>query len=263
MISSDLVLAHYDPNVSLKIECDASPVVVGSALSHVYEDGSERLIAFACKSLSKAERNYAQSDKEALAIVWSIKKFDTYLFGRHFTIATDHQPLTSIFHPDKSIPTMTAARLQRYALFLAAHDYSIRYRLTKLHGNADGLSRLPILPQEDRDNDEDVDCFYVNHFGVLPVNSESVARCTISDPILSKVLNYVMWGNWRKTPDVISFFNERDDIFVHQGCLVWGVRVIIPESLRKRVLNILRHAHQGIVKMKALARGYIWWPKLM
>ena len=51
---------------------------------------------------------------------------------------------------------MTAARLQRYALFLAAHDYSIRYRSTKLHGNADGLSRLPILQQEDSDDDEDV-----------------------------------------------------------------------------------------------------------
>ena len=262
LISSDLVLAHYDPKVSLKIECDASPVGVGAVLSHVYDDGSERPIAFASKSLSKTERNYAQIDKEALAIVWSIKKFNTYLFGRHFTIVTDHQPLTSIFHPDKSIPTMTAARLQRYALFMAAHDYSIRYRSTKLHGNADGLSRLPILQQEDSDDDEDVDCFYVNHFDVLPIDSESVARCTKSDPILSKVLNYVMCGNWRKTPDVITYFNKRDEISVHQGCLVWGVRVIIPESLRKRVLNTLHDAHQGIVKMKALARGYIWWPKI-
>ena len=69
LISSDLVRAHYDPNVSLKVECDASPVGVGAVLSHVYEDGSERPIAFASKSLSKTERNYVQIDKEALAIV--------------------------------------------------------------------------------------------------------------------------------------------------------------------------------------------------
>ena len=126
---------------------------------------------------------------------------------------------------------MTAARFQRCAVFLAAHDHSIRYRLTKQHGNADGLSRLPTLQQEDSDDDEDVDCFYVNHFDVLPIDSASVARCTKSDPILSRVLNYVTCGSWRKTPDVISYFNKRDEISVYQGCLVRRFRVIIAESL--------------------------------
>ena len=70
LISSDLVLAHYNPNLPLKIKCDASPVGVGSVLSHVYEGGSERPIAFASKSLFITDGNYVQIDKEALAIVW-------------------------------------------------------------------------------------------------------------------------------------------------------------------------------------------------
>ena len=103
-------------------------------------DDTERPIAFASRSLSKAERNYAQIDKEALATVWGVKKFHNYLFGRNFTLLTDHEPLTSIFHPSKSLPAVTTARLQRYALFLAGFDYSIRYKNTKLHGNGDGLA---------------------------------------------------------------------------------------------------------------------------
>ena len=76
------------------------------------EDGTERPIAFASHSLSTAEKNYSQIDKEALGIVWSVKKFFAYLYGHHFTLITDHKPLTSIFHPAKSLPALSAARLQ-------------------------------------------------------------------------------------------------------------------------------------------------------
>ncbi|CAB4015954.1 Hypothetical predicted protein [Paramuricea clavata] len=82
MIVSDLVLTHYDPNLPLQLACDASPVGIGAVLSHVMTDGTERPIAFASRYLSKAERNYAQIDKEALATVWGVKKFHNYLFGK-------------------------------------------------------------------------------------------------------------------------------------------------------------------------------------
>ena len=89
------------------------------------EEGSEQPIAFASHTLTKAERNYSQIDKEALALVWGVKKFHLYLFGRHFMLVTDHEPLTSILNPKKGIPAMTVARLQHYALFLAGFKYSI------------------------------------------------------------------------------------------------------------------------------------------
>ncbi len=135
MIASDSVLTHYDPDLPLQLACDASPVGIGAVLSHVMVDGTERPIAFALRSLSKAEWNYPQIDKEALATVWGVKIFHNYIFGRNFILLTDHEPLTSIFQPSKSLPVVTAARLQRYALFFAGHDYSIRYKNTKLHGN--------------------------------------------------------------------------------------------------------------------------------
>ena len=114
-------------------------------ISHGMEDGSERPIAFGSRSLTSAEKNYCQLEKEALAIVWGVSKFYQYLQGRHFTLITDHQPLTHIFSPSKAIPVTAAARIQRWAVFLSGFTYDIKYKNTKMHGNADGLSRAGVL----------------------------------------------------------------------------------------------------------------------
>ena len=113
LITSEQLLTHYDQGLPVRLACDASPTGIGAVLSHVMLDGSERPVAFASRSLTKTERRYAQIDKEALSIVWGVKRFHVYLFGRQFTLLTDHKPLTSTFHPEKEVPAMTAARLQR------------------------------------------------------------------------------------------------------------------------------------------------------
>ena len=90
-------------------------------------DGSERSVAFVSRTLTKTQRRYVPIDKEALSIVWEMKWFHVYLYGRGFTLIIDHKPLTSVFHPEKGVPAMSAARLQRYVLFLAGFDYKIEY----------------------------------------------------------------------------------------------------------------------------------------
>ena len=128
----------------MKLDCDASSVGIGAALSHQMKDGTEKTIAFASRSLTKAERNYSQIEREALSIVWCVRKFQMYVYLKKFTLVTDHKPLTILFNPTKAIPVLASARIQRWALFLMDYQYNIQFRRTGNHANADALSRLPI-----------------------------------------------------------------------------------------------------------------------
>ena len=106
-------------------------------------DGSNRQIAFASRTLTKAERNYFQIEKEGLAYVYAVKKYHQYVCNRQFTILTDHKTLLDILSEDKGIPPMATARIQIWAILLSAYNYSLQYRPGNKNGNADFMSRFP------------------------------------------------------------------------------------------------------------------------
>ena len=88
-LCSETLLVHYDLDKTLVLSCDASPYGVGSVLSHVMEDGSERPIGFASRALAPAEKKYSQLNKEGLAIIFGIRKFHQHLYGRSIQITID------------------------------------------------------------------------------------------------------------------------------------------------------------------------------
>lgn len=162
---------------------------MGAVISHEYPDGQEKPIAFASRTLSSSERNYSQLEKEALALIYGVKKFHQYLYGRVFTLLTDHKPLLTILGPNKGIPPLAAARIQRWAITLSAYRYTIRFKSTSQHANADALSRLPLsggLPEPVADTT----CFLIGQLNSLPVTSAQLAQSTRKDPILSKMVQY-------------------------------------------------------------------------
>ena len=106
------------------------------------------------KILSATQRRYSQIQKEALSLVYALKKFHQFLYGRKFIVVTDHKPLVTLFAPDKGTPAMAANRLARWALLVHQYDYTVEYRRSKDHGNADALSRLPFSNDTSFDGEE-------------------------------------------------------------------------------------------------------------
>lgn len=103
------VLTHYDPSLPMKLAGDASAYGIGAVISHVFPDGSERPIVYASRTLSAAEKNYGQIEKEALSLVFGVRKFHQYIYRQKFVLVTDHKPLTPVFRPKRGTPTLAAA----------------------------------------------------------------------------------------------------------------------------------------------------------
>lgn len=258
-LTSDRVLVPYDPKLPVTLSADAGPRGIGAVLAHTYSDGSERPIVYIHKKLDKCQVNYSQIDKEALAIKWAVEKLHPYLIGRTFTLITDHQPLVHIFGARrKKLPPLCATRLLHYALFLQDFTFNIQYRASELHGNADFLSRLPShsaeLPQCDSNLEDQVDTIELHHLSILPMSIKSIRQATLRDPEGRELLQKLRLG---------ETLGDRDGLYSLQaGCVMRGLRTFIPPPLRKAVLAELHEGHLGIVKMKALARSYVYWNKL-
>lgn len=261
LLASSTVLMHYTPELPLVLTTDASGVGVSAILSQLTLEG-ERPVAYASRSLTSAEKGYAQIDREALAIVFGVKKYHQYLYGRKFILRTDHKPLTHIFSPKAGIPIMAAARMQRWAVLLAGYNYDIEY-VTSNRNCADALSRLPCEEQRKREGMEEIS--YVNFVeNFLPITNDDVRKATEKDPVLNRIL-FFLHSNWPspcEKNELKPFYNRRTELYIDRGCVMWGYRIVIPESLQKQVLKQLHSSHMGIVKMKTLARSYVYWPNI-
>ena len=183
-------------------------------------------------------------------MVFGVKKFHQYLYGRKCTLIMDHKPLTTILGPKKGIPSLAAARLQRWALLLSAYDYVIQYKSANDNCNADGLSTLP-LPGTDQPSGRKVSVFNVGQAQALPVTFRNIQTATCQDTILGKVLTYV----WPTSilDSSMPYKNRQHEIGKENRCLMWGMRVIVPEKLRAKVLKSLHENHPGITRIT-----YFW-----
>eukprot|EP00731_Ephydatia_muelleri_P021050 Em0013g777a len=252
-------LVHYREELPLILETDASDRGVGAVLLHQLPDKSERPVAFASRTFLDREKNYSVIDKEALAIIFGVTKFYQYVYGRKFTLRTDHKPLEHILGANQEIPKMAANRLQRWAITLSAYQYDLQYVKGKENLLADPLSRLP-MNVSSTSAEEDVG----HHSALLnvriedlPMSKRDLQKRTRQDPLLAQVINCVDrgWPSDRKQipAELLTFYEKRETLSFEENILLWQGRIVVPTALHRNVLDTLHEGHPGIWAMRALA----------
>ena len=267
-VTSEDTLVHYREELPLIMVTDASNQGVGAVLLHRLQDGTEKPVAYASRTFNDREKQYSVIDKEALAIIFGVTKFYQYIFGRKFSLRTDHKPLERILGEKREIPKMAANKLQRWAVTLSAFNYDLQYVQGKDNVVADSLSRLPITTASDRLRDtQSHTCTLLNmRISDLPLTKRELRKETVRSSLLSRVIAYVDRG-WPRDrslvpSELLIFYEKRDSVSYEDGILMWQGRIIVPEKFRTTILETLHDGHPGIWAMRALARFYVWWPNI-
>jgi transposase InsO family protein len=262
MLSQKSLLVYYNPDERLVMTCDASAYGIGAVIEQE-RNGIMQPVSFASRTLTGSEKNYSQTEKEGLALVWGVSKFQKYLQGREFEVWTDHKPLLGLLASTKGIPTMASGRIIRWSILLSSYNYTLKYVPGAKIPNADCLSRFPMKTMEQNVPAVGEEVLLLDHMDYTVMTSDDIRRWTDRDPTLSGVRQAVLSG-WSDEvdPEMQPYYLRKDELAVLQGCVLWGSRVIIPPQGRDGVTEELHATHPGIVKMKNLARAYLWWPNM-
>lgn len=152
-------------------------------------------------------------------------------------------------------------------MFLMGYHFTIRYKRTHQHANADALSRLPVGPDASFHDDSALQVHSVRERLLEDslVDASQIARETEADATLKLVKHFVL-TRWPPSvsslshPELSPYFHDRHVISEINGCLVKDTQVIVPPPLQQTVLRLLHQSHLGRVKMKQLARGLAGGP---
>ena len=237
-------LAQYDSKLELTLFCDGGPRGVGSFLS---QEGKP--IAVHSRLLTDTETRYSQIEKEILAVVYGVKSAKPFLIGRRFTIKTDSSSLIRMFNKrwDDLAP-----RIQRLFLKLQEFDFAFEHISGENNIVADYLSRNP-QPLEQQEihypDKHEINLVLTGY----PLKSEKIQQATLQDPILCKVIENLEKG-WRKSEETRQYFSHRQELTVIEGILWFGRRIVLPETLRNKVLQKAHGGHLGATKMKQSLR---------
>ena len=253
------VMSYFDVKKNTFLTVDASPVGISAILSQKdSRSENSQIIAYASRALTPVEQRYSQTEKEALSIVWAVEHFHLYIYGSHFTLVTDHKPLEVIYGSASSKPS---ARIERWVLRLQPYTFSVVYKPGK-DNPADFLSRHPT--HESTSKHAVMADEYVNLLALSAVpkamTMSEIQKATDEDRGLQHLRAAVRCNQWEG--DSVKAYKDFKDEFTitAQNIILRGSRIVIPESLRQRAIDLAHDTHQGLVKTKALLREKVWFP---
>ncbi|UYV81543.1 hypothetical protein LAZ67_20001490, partial [Cordylochernes scorpioides] len=246
LLTNPPILSHFDPEAPTQIHTDASNIGLGATLVQTI-NGQEKVISYISRSLSKPERNYSTTEKECLALVWSMSKLRPYLYGRRFKVMTDHHALCWL----RNLRDPTG-RLARWALKIQEYDFEIIYKSGKKHLDADGLSRGP-LPEADFDDNYD-SLFFNPVIEDSDEYIENIKRCL---------------GDTEGKRSIVENFKEENGCLYKRNPRPEGRAwlLVVPRVRRRDILkeyhNHMICGHLGVTRTMHRLKDKYFWPSML
>eukprot|EP00795_Rhopilema_esculentum_P005390 gene5390-558_t len=249
------ILRCPDFNLPFKLYTDACDDGIGAVLAQDTSDG-EVVVAYASRLLKSSELKYAVLQKEALGIVWSLKHFYPYLYGRHFTVVTDHRPL-------KWLKTMNAPNnlFARWISEIQSYDFNVVHRPGRLHSNADTLSRNPQKGEEN----------------LFEISSQDFSQMQRKDNYAGQWIRFLTHNSKPEDKNLaVKFEREKDQHFIAEdGCVFRRFRgkqgrtkkqLIVPKTMVGQLLvkfhdNPLS-GHPGFFRTYRKIQMSYFWPTM-
>lgn len=261
LLTKDAYLKIFDPSKDTLLLCDASPVGISAVLMQREADGKELPVHYASMALNPTQQNYAQLHREGLAIIYGLKRFYQYLYGRKFTIVTDAQSIKEMFHPEKATPAVASARIQRWGVYLTQFIFDIIHRPSSKMCVPDALSRLPLSENDIDLEDVEMNINFITN--ELPILFDDIVKGQEQDEELSLLKKFLLEGfPFSCTPAMGQYKKVRYALSIEHNAIFFNDRIVIPYHLRSRVLYFCHKSHNGMVLMKKLARSLVYWPGL-
>ena len=258
-ISKNVTLPYFNPKSETTLQTNASKKGLGAVILQ-----NSKPVMFASWALTGAEKNYQNLERECLATIWGMEKFHYFLYGKKFTLETDQKPLASIY---KKHMVEISPRIQRLVVRSFPYQpFDTQYRRGKEIPLADALSRVTPTPVEE--DGIQLPIVAVNLItSNIPVSSSEIDLIhgeSDKDPPLNLLRHYIHMG-WpidrRMLPhELHTFWNYREDLSMENGLITKGARLLIPSTLRRKVLEQIHEGHLGIEKSMLKARDSVFWP---
>ncbi|CAI6370293.1 unnamed protein product [Macrosiphum euphorbiae] len=261
LISEASILNNFDINKPIVLQCDSSQNALGCCLLQ-----DSKPVAFASRSLTSTESNYAQIEKELLSVTFSLSKFHNYIYGSKIIVKNDHLPLVSLMK--KPIDKIKNNRLRRLRIKTLPYTFNLEYVPGPKLFIADLLSRNIVHRPVNDDSELTEIVHTVQVAPELIISGEKLKlfqKETQDDEILSRVIKYYKEG-WPKNVnkningEIKHYCNNKVDITVQDSLVYFNNKLIIPKNLRKTILKLLHETHLSAQKQKSLVKSIFYWP---
>ena len=258
-------LSVYNLSLPTRVTADSSGYGIGATLAQI-KDGVEVLVSCASRKLTPSEQKYSTGEREALACLWAIERWHTYLWGREFELVTDHKPLITLL---SSFGTgHQPMRIARWSARLLNYNYTVKYKPGEENAVADALSRLPVEVTEDScypDAREEFGSVCNIVFDESGISKSDFSESCTSDEVYTSVANYIVKG-WpvdqhHIEKNLLPYYRIREELSLHEDIIFRGDRVVVPTDLQCGLVDKAHEAHQGIVRTKQRLRQLYWFPK--